>query len=284
MFCRYLNLCANLPVEHYLRIKSEAEQAFHILNNKSVNAFEELFLKKYPNYIQYDHILRFSQSHVVNRVILKHSKREHVLDTAKHWLPRFYKILFPILRRGLDKRVKSFAIIETEMKPWIVNCSPLKPEKSLQIGIRLNPDVAFDVLDKGPEAIDESSKDFLAFWGTKSTLRRFQDGSTVEACVWCSSTDSLSTKRLVCQRIIEHLLQHHLQINSTEFLYLAGQLDRVFQLNPLYVRDVTDLSEDAENSTLAIVQSADELGRQLRQLKDLALDISGIKGSSSTFR
>lgn len=184
----------------------------------------------------------------------------------------------------MGERVKSFGIVETEMKPWTVNSPALKPEKSLQIGITLNPDNAFDILDKGPQANEESSKEFRDFWGDKASLRRFQDGSITEACVWSSATDSLSTKRLICQRIVEHLLDHHLQIKSTEIMYCAGQIDKVFKLNPFYVREVTDLSEDAESCTLAIIQNSDELGKQLRQLNDLPLEISGIQGTSSTFR
>ncbi|KAL5273701.1 NOL6 family protein [Megaselia abdita] len=280
----YLNLCANLPVEQYLRIRSEAEQAVHLLNAKGVNSFQELFLKKTPKHIQFDHLLRFSQPHVVNRVIINHSKREHNHDSAKHWLPRFYNILLPILRRGLGERVKSIGIVETEMKPWTVNSPALKPEKSLQIGLTLNPDIAFDILDKGPQANEESSKEFRDFWGSKASLRRFQDGSITEACVWSSATDSLSTKRLICQKIVEHLLDHHLQVKSTEIFYSAGQIDKVFKLNTLYVREVTDLTEDAESCTLAVIQNADDLGKQLRQLTDLPLDISGIQGTSSIFR
>lgn len=277
-------MCANLPIEQYLRIKSEAEQAVHLLNTKSVNSFQELFLKKCPTLIQFDHTLRFSQPHVVNRVITKHTKREYRHDTAKHWLPRFYNILIPILRRGLGERVKCFGIVETETKSWTVNSPAYKPEKSLQLGINLNPESAFDILDKGPQANEESSKEFRDFWGSKASLRRFQDGSITEACVWSSATDSLSTKRLICQRIVEHLLDHHLQVKPSEFTYCAGQTDKVFKLNPFYVREVTELTEDAESCTLAVIQNADDLGKQLRQLTDLPLDISGVQGTSSIFR
>lgn len=281
---RYLNLCANVPVEQYLRIKAEAEQAVHLLNTKSVNSFQALFLKNCPIYIQFDHILRFSQPHVVNKAILNHSKREQKHDSAKHWLPRFYSIVLPILRKGLGNRIKSIGIIETEMKSWTVNSPALKPEKTLQIGFTLNPDTAFEILDKGPQANEESSKAFREFWGDKSSLRRFQDGSITEACVWSSASDPLSTKRLICQKIVEHLLEHHLQIKPSDISYFAGQTDKVFKINPIYIRDVTELTEDAESSTLAVIQTADELGKQLRQLSDLALDISGIQGNSSVFR
>lgn len=170
------------------------------------------------------------------------------------------------------------------MKSWTVNSPVLKPDKSLQIGITLNPDNAFDILDKGPQANEESSKEFRDFWGSKASLRRFQDGSITEACVWSSATDSLSTKRLICQKIVEHLLDHHLQVKSTEITYCAGQVDKVFKVNPLFIREATDLTEDAESCTLAVIQNADELGKQLRQLTDLALDVSGIQGASAIFR
>ncbi|EDO27361.1 predicted protein [Nematostella vectensis] len=45
---------------------------------------------------------------------------------------------------------------------------------------------------------------FREFWGSKSELRRFKDGSILEAVVWPSS--SAGERRTVCERIIKYLL------------------------------------------------------------------------------
>ena len=49
------------------------------------------------------------------------------------------------------------------------------------------------------------AKQFSEFWGSKSELRRFQDGSICEAVVWPGT--SVAEKRLVCSHIVTHILQ-----------------------------------------------------------------------------
>lgn len=47
--------------------------------------------------------------------------------------------------------------------------------------------------------------DFRTFWGEKSELRRFQDGTICEAVVWEAST--VCQKRLIPEQIVRHLLK-----------------------------------------------------------------------------
>lgn len=54
--------------------------------------------------------------------------------------------------------------------------------------------------------------EFRSFWGEKSEMRRFQDGSIKEAVVWGGGggggrRDSVEYKRDICQYIITHLLK-----------------------------------------------------------------------------
>lgn len=49
------------------------------------------------------------------------------------------------------------------------------------------------------------AQDFRTFWGEKSELRRFQDGSICEAVVW--EADTVCQKRLIPEQIIRHLLK-----------------------------------------------------------------------------
>jgi len=55
----------------------------------------------------------------------------------------------------------------------------------LTVGLLIDPANAFRPVDMGPAANDTiNAKAFRAFWGNKSEIRRFQDGSIVEAVVW----------------------------------------------------------------------------------------------------
>jgi len=48
------------------------------------------------------------------------------------------------------------------------------------------------------------AEEFRNFWKEKSDLRRFPDGSIREAVVWPS--DTLADCRMICSRIVKHIL------------------------------------------------------------------------------
>lgn len=54
-------------------------------------------------------------------------------------------------------------------------------------------------------SITVQASDFRTFWGEKSELRRFQDGSICEAVVWEAKT--ICQKRLIPEQIVKHLLK-----------------------------------------------------------------------------
>lgn len=53
----YLNVCANLALELYGRVKVEAGRAIKCLDSKTGDSFQYLFMRKMPPYLQYDQIL-----------------------------------------------------------------------------------------------------------------------------------------------------------------------------------------------------------------------------------
>lgn len=55
-----------------------------------------------------------------------------------------------------------------------------------------------------PSFASPQAADFRQFWGSRSELRRFQDGAIREAVVWEAA--SVSEKRLIPQQVVTHLL------------------------------------------------------------------------------
>ena len=47
--------------------------------------------------------------------------------------------------------------------------------------------------------------EFRNYWGEKSDLRRFKDGSINEAVVW--EGDNKAERRLICKQVIHYLLK-----------------------------------------------------------------------------
>lgn len=53
----YMNICSNLSLDLYYRIKDESARAIKCLDNKKADSFHHLFMQKLPPYLQYDQIL-----------------------------------------------------------------------------------------------------------------------------------------------------------------------------------------------------------------------------------
>lgn len=90
-------------------------------------------------------------------------------------------------------------------------------------------------------------------------------------------TSALAEKRLVCKQIIEHLLNHHFNIENSEVHYTAAQLDKAFAINECFT-EFLDGVNDSENMTVQVIKTFDELGKNLRSLNELPLVITSVLG------
>lgn len=174
---------------------------------------------------------------------------------------------------------------------WHVTETAATASQHLHLGLILNPENAYEIIDKGPESIDEEAAKFRAFWGEKAQLRRFQDGSITESVVWAAQNDDHSKKRLIVRSIVLHLLQHHYQLEEKDVEYIAGEFDIVFALTKAFKVDhlkvpKNKLSQDtnAEALTRQVIREFDDLARKLNNLKELPLEIVSVAGISPALR
>lgn len=54
----HMNICSQLLLDVYLRVKSESEKAVKLLDNANINGFQALFMNPMPFYRQCDHIVQ----------------------------------------------------------------------------------------------------------------------------------------------------------------------------------------------------------------------------------
>lgn len=181
--------------------------------------------------------------------------------------------------------------LEQLTTPWNVNETASEAPQHLHLGLILNPEHAYEILNKGPESIDEEAAKFRAFWGEKAQLRRFQDGSITESVVWAAANDSLSKKRLIVRSIVLYLLQHHFQLEEKDVDYIAGEFDAVFELTKAFKVDNLKIPKhkipqdiNAEATALQVIREFDDLARKLNNLKELPLEIVSISGISPVLR
>ncbi|CAH3109711.1 unnamed protein product [Porites lobata] len=272
----YLNLCAAMSAAQYQRLQHEARLSMEFLDNRFLDGFEVLFMKPVPFTQTFDQFLLIPNISDLEAICERNDLMTHLMDHPGDWTPVIADWLLHLVTRGLGKRVEILCYKPQTSYQWPVNKSPPSTsQSSLTLGLMLNSDHAQSILDTGPQADSVEAKSFRAFWGEKSDLRRFQDGSILEAVVW--PCNSVAERRVICERIIKHLLHRHGGVDPKSVTYVANQLDCVLQ------------TADSRNSGTGdehaqkVIQVYDALCKQIRAL-DLPLNVNTLQGISPVFR
>ncbi|KAK4047715.1 U3 snoRNP protein [Microbotryomycetes sp. JL201] len=182
------------------------------------------------------------------------------------------------LRRALSNRVKAFQLMAV----------PITRDGSvtLNLGLLLDQVQSLRAVDQGPSAEDTvACADWSAFWGPKSELRRFKDGSILETVVWDEhGPDGLGPQRhTVVARIVKYILQHRHGLEDVSVF--SGALDS-FMVESAEVRKrIYQDDPVATGKGFSMVMTAfDELAKQIKDADDLPLGISAITPVSPSLR
>eukprot|EP00057_Strongylocentrotus_purpuratus_P024939 XP_011679413.1 PREDICTED: nucleolar protein 6 [Strongylocentrotus purpuratus] len=284
----YLNLCADMTGTTYEHLKHEAKLGLDFLDDKRIDGFHCLFMTPVLFTRKFDHLFTITKLKQLRPSVKKFDLETQLMDRGG----TFTRVVLPrvegILRQALGDRIKLLASGLFHPAEWPVNSPSPKIEEQgpLTFGLLLNGGLASSVLDKGPAANTTEAKAFSEFWGKKSELRRFQDGSICEAVVWPGT--SVAEKRLVCSHIVRHILHLHAGIKPESIAYTGGQLDPILQQPLLHPSSPGGDEEPAprtgEEELLQISVAYTKLSRHLRELKDLPLMISSVQGTSPAIR
>jgi U3 small nucleolar RNA-associated protein 22 len=171
----------------------------------------------------YTHVF-YSFDHAAVKKAKKHFDAPARLDENGPWFTQ--QAIICTLNQALDQRA---SLLTPQLEPtpnWSVVEKPPNPyEQSLVLGLALDPEHALALLTKGPSANLPEAKIFREFWGDKSELRRFQDGSVSEAVVW--SGGGMARRRLICREIVQHVANRHMGLSAGDVLYIADQFQSV---------------------------------------------------------
>lgn len=121
-----------------------------------------------------------------------------------------------ILLQALGDRVRAITILHPSSthRPLSQGQPTLLP--TVDIGLILDPKQAFRLVDHGPRADEDEqlAQAFRDFWGEKSELRRFKDGSIQESVVW--EVNAPTERVHIPLRIVEHAILRHFGIKKVE--------------------------------------------------------------------
>lgn len=278
-----LNLAAAMSATDFLRIKHEAGLAMKILDSSAAESFESLFIRKIELHQMCDQLVsvQFDKSDV-KRIFNSIMTETQVcrIDRMGDTCNPVWSSVLKTLRFGLGDRATLLVPQRIISQTWPLDGSRPDPVWKLDFGLVLDPIAASALLTKGPSADSPEVKEFQAFWGKKSTLRRFQDGSFHEAILWADPNVTTGQRRLIPGEVVKQVLSLHYGIPKKKVLYVAGQMESLLHVPESSVKEEYGTGEEA---TTSAIQAFDRLARKLRSLH-LPLKITTVHSTSEVSR
>ncbi|KAI0711085.1 Nrap protein [Fomitopsis betulina] len=262
----YLNLLTGMPL-------SSME-----MSGLSDDPFPLVFLKEQRDVAsRFDVVLNadyMQPRNISTHAIVEHGSAynaliSHLLSTAK---------------RALTNRAKAIAVLH----PTSTTRLPSQPQPSnpsvVYLGLILDTDHAFGLVDHGPPAAEqetEQSKAFRDFWGEKAELRRFKDGSIVESVVW--TVGNSDERAHIPAMIVKYALNRHLGLAEESLTGWQQDFDAVTRLP----EDIGQVLRDgrAETGFKAAMAAFDALVKAMKALDEqLPLAITTVSPTADSLR
>ncbi|GAB7337640.1 hypothetical protein MBLNU457_g2935t1 [Dothideomycetes sp. NU457] len=204
------NILFKMTSWSYKHLRSEARTTLSMLGDSLFDQFEATF------------ILRENALHQKYDVVLTLPTQPLIAGSTddRNVLERYSK-LNSVLTRGLGDRVTQVVILPSKSTAWELGTArPLSQHKGeTTIGLTVNPANANRTIDHGPPAEKKKeAADFQKFWGEKSELRRFRDGSILESLVWSNDERGQS----ILHQVITYLIERHFGAASVAALKFVG--------------------------------------------------------------
>lgn len=287
-----VNILSKMSISSYQILKMYARETLSMLNNVVQDQFSNVFLtdiSKMDN-IKYDlcyELLlpttgktnpesllnsKFGPMERIKFITLENFLVNKITNVVKYALGDRIKLL----EIELGGQKNSFPI--NKRKVYSTNGSHLNLD-AIKIKLILNPEECEKLVTKGPKHLEDPTPEaieFKNFWGSKSSLRRFKDGSITHCCVW-----STSFSDPIISIIVNYALKKHI----SEGLRITNDVTKHFQeLLPL-----PNLPGSSKTSVLNptsfhnIKKSFDELYRIIFEM-GLPLAVKSILPVGTAFR
>ncbi|KAJ0041623.1 hypothetical protein NL108_010458, partial [Boleophthalmus pectinirostris] len=273
----HLNLCADMTACTYKQLQHEASVSMAFWDNATVDGFQSLLMTPKPMIRTSDHVFQLCELVKLQASCKKLNLLNELMDFSGNYIHASLPYILSLIQRGLGQRITLLTHSRAPDPEWsIQNEAPkYRDQPPLSFGLLLKPELAASVLERGPPADSHKAAEFRQLWGSRSELRRFQDGAITEAVLWDGET--ICQKRLISKQIITHLLQLHANVPESSVRYVGAMVDDVINIR----REVPSTGEE---ESLLVVQSFDDLSRKLWRLEGLPLAITSVQGAHPALR
>ncbi|OBT93305.1 hypothetical protein VE01_08387 [Pseudogymnoascus verrucosus] len=255
------NVLFKMSASSYDMLRQEAQVSLDMLNDEVFDQFEATFILKKDNPLQqFDSVIKIDGSSATGTVSPQDRRSNNWLLSSK---------IFNVLKEALGDRVKLIHVKFDDHSRWKTKSSPPSPSPHIQVGLVFDPEHIHRAVDHGPAAEDKKAAEtFRNFWGNKSELRRFKDGSILESLVWTKTPNAS-----IFEQIIAYILNRHIGLNPNRDLSIVG--DSFDALLPDSVSDTaafTSLKESFKTLEQSI-RDLEQLPLQLKQLSPIGAQL-----------
>ncbi|KAI5088223.1 nucleolar protein 6 [Silurus meridionalis] len=273
----HLNMCADMTTFTYKQIQHEASLSLQFWDDPTLDGFQALLMTPKPMIRTYDNVYQLNDLVKMQAACKKLSLLSTLMDHSGNYILAALPFILSLLQRGLGDRIHLLVHSLPSDPEWPVYGDPplYKDQPPVSVGVLLHPERALSVLERGPAADKPEAEEFRQLWGSRSELRRFQDGAITEAVLWSGS--STCERRHVLLEIITHLLDLHADIPESCIRFIGGEMDDVIKVKK-------EECSAGEEESLKVVQCFDDLSRKLWQLEGLPLSITSVQGAHPALR
>ncbi|GAA5910741.1 rRNA-processing protein UTP22 [Sporobolomyces salmoneus] len=279
-----VNLVAGVEFSTLEMLRHDARSTISLLLSgiEDEKKFETAFLKEIRPVSRFDNFVR---------ITVPHSPKVDADASIDHGTSLSYLVssISATLSRALGTRARAFLLSPPPALSISASSSSLTPSSvDLSLGILLDPAESSRLVDQGPSAEDEAAcEEFRSFWGSKSELRRFKDGSIVESVVWDQpSPGGLGIQRnAIVGQIVKYILHERHGIPEGNVDVHAGRMDHLL-VEPestrrlIYLEDSVATGKGFNN----VITAFDDLSRELKALPELPLAVSSVQPCSPALR
>ncbi|KAL2889999.1 U3 small nucleolar RNA-associated protein 22 [Ceratocystis lukuohia] len=223
---RQLNIAFKMSGWSAGLLRLHAKSTYEVLGNPALAQFESTFIVKANVPAQlFDAVFQvaISSSTPLTTKLKTATDRRGIAWGASN---EAYKVL----EKAYGNRTQLVHIGWKPRESWGVSERPAKVgSQTLSVGLIFDATHVSRVMDLGPPAEEqEEALNFRSFWGSRSELRRFKDGSILECVPW----EKQAPVELVVE-IATVVFKRHLKLDPESIKLLDSGMDQVLALSPM---------------------------------------------------
>ncbi|KAJ3020011.1 UNVERIFIED_CONTAM: hypothetical protein HDU68_010401 [Siphonaria sp. JEL0065] len=279
-----INLAAFVNASTLNHLQFEARASLKLFNDLGGDRFDSLFLKNLTEPIgYYDLVIRVDK--IPSSFAAYKSGIQLDFPSKRQFFSHFVTRLLKLAIKSRTHLIKVTDVNQQSAIAWEVDeDTPDDDEESaVFIGLILNPETACEPVEQGPASGEDAKlvENFRRIWGTKSSLRRFNDGSIVESVVW--ETDGTSEGNvLITGQMASYLVGRHVSVLAEDISFWGGQF--VDLLKEFGGHTAKSEAEKRISPFTAATEAFNAFAKAIKGLEGIPLDVTGVVPCDSGLR